>query len=171
MMKTNASLLCLVLTLSLMPGLGGCETRNEPVATQPPPLSNGERSALLRQTDRSCENADLADMAVCDFHFLPDRDILSSTGTARLNRLAWLVDRYGGGIVLDFAEPKSALAKARMKTVEQYLLALGLAKDKIKLTMDLPKSQGMQAAEAMKIYDDTRYQSEKKQGINLGGGK
>jgi hypothetical protein len=114
------------------------------------------RHPMERQADRMIHNAELADMVLADIHFLPHRETLNSTGTQRLNHLAWLVERYGGTIKLDLKEPKSELAKARTKTVEAYLKTWGLPADKIKVEIGLSENEGMDAKEGIDIHNSSR---------------
>ncbi len=176
--------LCILLSLTLMPGLGGCANNRcdaDEGATQPQPSSTqpakgqsaktceevkeeivttcDERHPVTRQMDRQVHNAELADMCLTDVHFLPNRAMLSSNGTQRLNHLAWLVERYGGSIKLDLEQPDCPVAKERVQTVVDYLRAWGLPDKQIHVCLGLPDSRGMQAKEAIVIHNDTRFKS------------
>ncbi len=183
-MKNILTPLAVLLIATLMPGLGGCEKRCKTDSKQPPaPCSTPPektvsrdnsaldqecptepvRSPYVRQYDRMTHNAELADMCVTDIHFIPNRPLLNSSGTQRLNHLAWMVDHYGGTIMFDTADPKSEVAQARIRTVVQYLKAWGLPNNKIVVCFGLPQSQGMTADEAVKIYQDTRFKPGQKE--------
>jgi hypothetical protein len=116
-----------------------------------------KRHARDRQFDQMIYNAELADMTLADVHFLPQRSALNSTGTQKLNHLAWLTDNYGGSIKLDLNDPKGELASARIKNVKAYLKCWGLAEDKIKVEIGLSDYEGLKATEAILIHNDTRY--------------
>jgi hypothetical protein len=182
-MKNMFTSLAFILTVTLMPGFGGCEKRCKPDDKQPPApcsqpvestvnrdqatpddyyASEEVRHPLTRQFDRMTHNAELADMSITDIHFIPNRPLLNSNGTQRLNHLAWMVDQYGGSIMVDLAEPKSEVAQARLQNVIQYLKEWGLPDNKIVVSFGLPKSEGMKAEEAMTIYKDTRYRPDDK---------
>ncbi len=179
-MKNLLTPIAVLLIATLMPGLGGCEKRCKTGQQPPAPSSQPAektvkaeknhnqntddyytledvRSPYARQLDRMSHNAELADMSLTDIHFMPNRPLLNYTGTQRLNHLAWMVDHYGGTIMLDLAEPKSEMAQARIQTVIGYLKEWGLPKDKIVICFGLPQSRGMDADEAIIIYKDTRY--------------
>jgi len=179
-MKSLVLGLSIAFMMTLMPGLGGCADRRQKVdeTTQPEPLSTQpaegtsdmteeeaapekERPALTRQADRMVHNAELADMCLADIHFLPNRAVLNSNGTQRLSHLAWLMDQYGGSIKLDLEEPDSPVARERIQTVQNYLRAWGLPESKIQVSLGLAESKGMEATEAIKIHNDTRYKNEK----------
>lgn len=139
-------------------GIVGCEKRSEPTPAQPvAEFADKQERPMTRQFDRSCQNADLANMAVSDMHFMPNRAVLNGAGTAKLNRLAWIVDHYGGAIMIDLAELDTPLTRARIDTVVAYLQNVGLARDKIQTMVGLPSTSGMAADEAVTVYDDTRY--------------
>jgi len=144
----------------------GCEKRDK--VGDPEPRTESQSGShpldrdhpMARQFDRIAESADLADMVICDIHFMPNRSMLNGSGTEKLHKLAWIVNHYGGTINIHLAEPKTKLAKARMTTVRAYLRELGLAENKIQLAFGLPPTKGMRAGEAMLIHVDTRYKPE-----------
>jgi len=178
-MKKTFTYLMIFVSWTLMPGLGGCadhrSASDEQPTTQPPPVSTqptcqtaepgadetveavSDRSERVRQMDRMTHNAELADMSLSDIHFMPNRSILNSNGTQRLTHLAWIVDHYGGTIMLDLEDSVGPMAKERMQTVVAYLKACGLVENKILVEFGLPQTKGMGAKEAVNIYNDTRY--------------
>lgn len=190
-MRTTLIGLTILFAWTLMPGLGGCADRRQPAAeeptAQPQPLStrpacapapacesanadvaimeiaDETRAPLTMQFDRQVHNRELADMSLTDLHFLPNRSMLNSNGTQRLNHLAWLVDHYGGSIKLDLEEPNGKLSQARRQTVCAYLKACGLPPSKTEVVFGLPDSKGMDAKEAIPIYNDSRYKSKQGQ--------
>jgi len=121
------------------------------------PVCGENRHSMTKPFERLVHNAELADMSLADVHFLPHRPGLNSTGTQRLNHLAWLVDQYGGAIKLDLEEPKGELTDGRVAMVKAYLECWGLPAEKIKVEVGLPDQEGMNAKEAITIYEDTRY--------------
>jgi hypothetical protein len=120
-------------------------------------VESEERSSMTRQFDRMAYNAELGDMSLSDIHFLPQRSALNSNGEYRLHHLAWFIDRYGGTISLNLKEPESSLAQARLEQVTECLKKQGLPSEKIHISFDLPQSIGLDAKEAVIIYNDTRY--------------
>ncbi|MFA5866280.1 MAG: hypothetical protein WC975_16535 [Phycisphaerae bacterium] len=169
------SLISIVVTL--MFGFAGCADKREQSdpspTTQPQCASAAEdaedevceenRPPLTKQFDRQVHNAELADMSVSDIHFLPNRSMLNTNGTQRLSHIAWLVKNYGGTIMLDLEEPASSLGKARKETVIKYLCKCGLKKGEIQVREGLPQNKGMDAKEAINVYNDTRYKPKEQQ--------
>ncbi len=163
MKRYTKSLTIVLFSMSLMPGFWGCAQNKANIEPQPQPnLSEDCRHPAEKQADVMVLNAELSDMTLSDVHFLPNRAILNSTGTQRLNHLAWIVEKYGGKIFLDVKKPKSKLTRQRIRTVKLYLTKWGLPRNKIRIAVGLPQTEGMRADEAIKIYDDTRYKSESK---------
>ncbi len=156
----------ILLSMSLMPGFWGCTQDRKSIDEQQPQPNFSDvyeqdcRHPAEKQADLMALNTEIEDMRICDVHFLPNRAILNSNGTRRLYHLAWIVERYGGKIYLDVENPKSRLTKQRMRVVRSYLKELGVPNSKIQLAVGLPKAKGMEANEAIEIYDDTRFKPE-----------
>jgi len=161
MKRYTKSIMTVLFSMSLMPGLWGCAQDKANINPQPQPnFSEDCRHPAEKQADIMILNAELSDMTLSDVHFLPNRAILNSNGTRRLNHLAWIVEKYGGKILLDAEQPKGKLTRERIKTIKLYLKKWGLSNNKIKVAVNLPQNKGMRADEAIKIYDDTRFKPE-----------
>jgi len=154
----TANALLVGLTLTLMPGLGGCPEaqKTSSLTLQPQPITDVHHP-MSRQFARQTDNAALHNMSISAIHFMPHRAHLNSLGCQRLNRLAWIVQNYGGQIILDLEQPDTALAQEREKVVRDYLLAWGLSAEQIDLVAGTPAGKGLHAQEAIQIHKDTRY--------------
>jgi len=148
--------------------LVGCEKKSpdpqekdDKAAAQLSPIDRDH--PMTRQFDRQTENAALTDMSLAEIHFVPPRAMLNGTGTARLYRLAWLVQQYGGHIFVDLQDTQSELSQQRMQVVTEYLVATGLPKESIHLEFGIPESTGMLASEATTAYKDSRIKPGKNQ--------
>lgn len=150
--------------------LTGCEKKS-PDTEKPEKAVKGDAQLspidrdhpMARQLDRQSENATLTDMSVAEIHFVPHRAILNGNGTARLYRLAWLVQKYGGTIYVDLGDTQSELSQDRMRIVSDYLVAAGLPKENIHLVFGIPESTGMLASEAITVHNDSRIKPMKDQ--------
>src|SRR3972149_2058780 len=71
------------------------------------------------------DNAMLHDMSVADIHFVPHTAELSGTGAARLNRMATLLDTYGGTVRYETFSTDEAIVKHRLEHVHEYLAPTG----------------------------------------------
>lgn len=159
MRQTNA-IFAVIVVFTLMLGTGGCEKRKDRAKAQPLPHPIDKEHPLTRQFDRCAQNAQISDMAISDVHFMPNRSRLNGTGTVKLNRLAWIVDQYGGTIRIDLEQVDAPLSRERVATVTAYLLAWGVPEGQIKVVIGLPPTKGMAADEAILIYEETRFKPE-----------
>jgi hypothetical protein len=137
-----------VFVLSL--GLLGC---NEPNArlNAPPhgePYTTAESQGTLVYMN---DNALLANMTMCDMHFMPHRGLLNENGLVRLSRLGQLIQQYGGTIRLNTDETDESLISKRTDTIMQFLREAGLNPTSETLTRDLSGGRGMPATEAVLI--------------------
>ena len=97
------------------------------------------------------DNAILHDMSLVDFHFIPHGIELSGTGVARLERMAWLLDAYGGTIRYETIETDEALIRDRLANVTEYLTLLECDMDKVSMEVCMSGGRGMPADEAIEI--------------------
>ena len=75
------------------------------------------RSAPRPHLSYMVDNAMLHDMSLADIHFVPYTAELSGTGIARLDRMAVLLDTYGGVIRYDTVLTDEALILKRLTHV------------------------------------------------------
>lgn len=97
------------------------------------------------------DNALLADMTVSDMHFLPHRAQLSDLGMERLNRLASLIEAYGGTIRFNSDLEDRALIDQRLTTVCEYLAEAGMDTTSEIVKEDMPGGRGMDAGQVILI--------------------
>lgn len=97
------------------------------------------------------DNALLADMCVCDMHFLPHRATLSRLGIDRVTRLAAMIQAYGGQIRFSTDESDEALNTERAKAIVEFLNEAGLTHADTLVVRDMPGGAGMRATEATAI--------------------
>ncbi len=116
------------------------------------------------------DNALLADMTVCDYHFIPHRALLSTTGLERVRRLALLMQAYGGEIRFNSDLTDEALLTARVQTVRDLLAAQGVDTTREVIRRDLPGGEGMNADEAILIKKQEGTYSAKSGSSNSGSG-
>jgi hypothetical protein len=116
----------------------------------------------LEQIDRSmkeprehltnmADNAMLHDMSVADIHFVPHSAELSGTGAARLNRMATLLDAYGGTVRYETFITDEALVKQRLDNVREYLALTGCEMDRVSIKTMMSGGRGMMATKAIKV--------------------
>ncbi len=117
------------------------------------------------------DNALLADMTVCDYHFIPHRALLNTTGQERVHRLAMLMQAYGGEIRFNSDLTDETLLTARIKTVRELLAEQGVDTTREVIHRDLPGGEGMNADEAILIKkQEGTYNPKKASNSGTGGG-
>lgn len=110
------------------------------------------------------DNALLHDMSLADIHFVPHTTELSGTGAARLDRMALLLDTYGGTVhyetlMLDNEE----LVNARIEHAREYLSLVGCDMSKVNIKFGLAQGRGQRASLAL----ETRAEAEAAEATTL----
>jgi len=124
------------------------------------PLTENEKT--LRKLDASgkapqehwndmADNAMLHDMTVADFHFVPHSGEISGTGAARLDRMATLLDAYGGTVRYETFEPDEALVKKRLEHVKEYLTTTGCDMKRVDIKAMISGGRGINANKAIMV--------------------
>ena len=113
----------------------------------------------------------LADMTICDMHFLPHRAMLNDLGEQRLSRLASLMEAYGGTINLSTDVASEDLIAERMDTIIDFLAQAGIDTYQEVVVCDLPGDEGMETRQALVIYqNEGMYRPDKKRNSSSGAG-
>ena len=97
------------------------------------------------------DNAMLHDMSVADIHFVPHSAELSGTGAARLNRMATLLDAYGGTVRYETFITDEKLVKQRLDNVQEYLALTGCDMGRVSVKAMISGGRGMTASKAIKV--------------------
>ncbi len=99
------------------------------------------------------DNAILHDMSLADFHFVPHSTELSGSGVARLDRMALMLDTYGGVVRYEASTTDEKLIKERLDHVKEYLTLVGCSMEKVALTTQLSGGRGMSVATSIEAED------------------
>ena len=135
-------------TLSLL--AAGCNAPGERLNA--PPHGQPYQTTDLQGTfTYMADNALLADMSVCDMHFLPHRAILNDLGVQRLSRLASLMEAYGGTIRFNTELTDEKLIARRADEIVGFLAQAGIDTTRDVVERDMPGGDGMPATEAILI--------------------
>lgn len=103
--------------------------------------------------DDMVDNAILHDMSLADFHFVPHSSEISGTGADRLNRMAHLLNTYGGTVHYETSLTDTTLVNQRLDHVKEYLTVAGCDMDRVQVKTGLSGGRGMPARDAMKINE------------------
>ena len=142
--------LCATICAALL--AAGCSTSSPRLNAPPHGVAESVhdmRGTFVYMTD----NALLADMSVSDMHFLPHRAMLTTLGAQRLNRLAQLINAYGGAIRFNSNLNDGALIDKRLKTTVDYLSELGMDTSTEIVSRGMRGGRGMDAAEVILIKE------------------
>jgi len=150
----------------------GCKNGELQTSTQIQ-LDQMERARQQPQTHlcNMVDNAILQDMSLADFHFVGHSNELSGTGVARLDRMAPLLDTYGGAVRYDTSITDTELVQTRLNHVREYLALTGCNMNRVEIKTMLPGGTGMTATRA--IEKEQRMHDKKNQpamGMSDGAG-
>jgi len=119
-----------------------------------PPQGDAEhRSELQPFFTCQVDNAMMADMTISDIHFVPHTAELNSLGTARLTRMAKVIDAYGGTVRYATREPSEDLVNQRLAHVREYLTTSGVDAGRVDARVAQAGSNFTGAAEAIEATD------------------
>ena len=99
------------------------------------------------------DNAILQDMSVSDIHFVPHTSEISGTGATRLDRMARLLDTYGGTVRYETYLTDEQMIQKRLEHVGEYLALAGCNMSRVELNAMQSGGRGMPAIEAIKAYE------------------
>lgn len=139
----------------------GCNQPHERLNS--PPHGRAEKSVDMQGTFVYMnDNALLANMTVCDMHFMPHRAKLNGQGVERLSRLASLLEAYGGTIRFDTRCEDESLNKQRLEVIHDFLAETGIDTTSEVVRADVAGGEGMEATEAIMIrVKEGMYQDKK----------
>ena len=95
------------------------------------------------------DNAMLYDMSLADFHFVPHTREVSGTGIARLDRMAVMLDTYGGTVRYETFATDEAFVQERLDHVREYLVTTGCDMSRVEIKTMLSGGRGMSAVKAL----------------------
>lgn len=149
-------------------GLIGC---NEPgKRLNAPPHGRSQETTDMQGTfTYMSDNAALTMMTVNDTHFVPGRGMLNSQGEQRLDRLASLIDAYGGQVRFNTDGTDGTLNGQRMASIREYLIDCGLNPRGDLVVMGIPGGEGSLAEEAILIRQHEGMYQPQRGGSGPGG--
>lgn len=95
------------------------------------------------------DNSILHDMSLSDIHFVAHSVELSGTGVARLDRMALLLNTYGGIVRFETMETDQEMIKARLAHIEEYLTVVGCEMENVEVKMMISGGRGMSASQVL----------------------
>ncbi len=95
------------------------------------------------------DNALLHDMSIAEIHFVPHTRELSGTGIARLDRMAVMLDTYGGTVRYETDVTDEEFVQKRLDHVHEYLATTGCDMSRIDVKAMMSGGRGMSAVKAL----------------------
>ncbi|MCH9033881.1 MAG: hypothetical protein IID42_05185 [Planctomycetes bacterium] len=141
-----------VLLMSSLAMLTSCNrdiTATQIQHTKMDKMMAGSRAHLTYMAD----NAMLHDMSLADLHFVPHTRELSGTGIARLDRMAVMLDTYGGTVRYETYATNEAFIQERLDHVREYLATTGCDMSRVEIKTMLSGGRGMSAVKALGTED------------------
>ncbi len=134
--------LLLVATTS---ALTGCESSSKRQHAR----MDVSKASAGQHFDQMVTNAALHDRSVADLHFISHSSELSGTGELRLNRLAAILNTYGGTLRYETVMADAAMIEKRVANVREYLSLVGCNMAAVDIAVMRSGGHGMSATEAM----------------------
>ena len=146
----------LIVVASLALVNAGCNTcdRCKPIKTSTDlqmELINQSREEPREHFTYMADNAMLHDMSVADIHFVPHTAELSGTGAARLDRMASLLDTYGGTVRYETFGTDEEMVKRRLEHVREYLALTGCDMGRVQIKAMISGGGGLAATKAIQV--------------------
>ncbi|MHC4442821.1 MAG: hypothetical protein ACYTF1_04265 [Planctomycetota bacterium] len=142
----------------------GCSERRSGRLNAPPQGISSEPNDLQDDYISMHDNALLADMSMSSVHFVPHSAELSGLGARRLKRYVTILKIYGGTLNYCDTEYDRLLTDARLESIDNYLLASGLAEDQYEVKLGIAGGTGLRASEAMAIRAGSTISAEEGEG-------
>ena len=108
------------------------------------------------------DNAILQDMSLADIHFVAHTSEISGTGAARLDRMAALLETYGGKVHYETYEDDAALVQQRLAHVTEYISLTGCNMSRVQVEATMSDGRTFPATEAIAIADKGTSKSQEK---------
>jgi len=133
-------------------GCDSCQRCRDPLTAtdiQHEKMDHSRGKARNQPFNDMVDNAILSDMTVADFHFVAHTAEISGTGAARLNRMAPLLDTYGGTVRYETYMTDDKLVKQRLEHVREYLATTGCEMGRVEIKAMISGGHGMAADRAI----------------------
>lgn len=98
------------------------------------------------------DNAILSDMSLADIHFVAHTGELSGVGATRLERMAKLLNTYGGKIRYETTLSDEAMLAERMAHVREFLALSGCELEQVEIVVMAPGGRRMSGQEGVAKY-------------------
>lgn len=148
MLKRNLSLILLLMVVMV----AGCNaSRLKSTHDRQMEAMDRTLNAPKMYVTNMIDNAILHDMSLSDIHFVAHSVEISGTGVARLDRMALLLNTYGGIVRYETMETDQEMIKARLAHIEEYLTVVGCEMENVEIKLKMNGGRGMAAKQALAL--------------------
>lgn len=120
-------------------------------------IANRKMNEMKRNANQHlrdmADSAMLHDMAIVDEHFVPHTTELNGTGAARLERMAILLNTYGGTVRYDSRSVASEMVGDRIAHIREYLEVSGCDMSRVKVETMMSGGYGERAVKSIAVDD------------------
>lgn len=106
------------------------------------------------------DNAILKDMSVADVHFVAHTSELNGIGAARLERMATLLNTYGGTVRYETTLDDESLISERLSHIREFLDVVGCDLERVQFALMPPGGRGLPGREAVAKYQRSESSSD-----------
>lgn len=133
--------------------VAGCEKKAQTSTQVAHQRMDEAKAAGFPALTDMADNAVLHEMAVSDVHFVPHTAELNGTGAARLERMAAMLQAYGGTVRYTTYTPDDKLVAQRIDHVREYLAVAGCPMDRVEVKPMISGGRTMPAEDAIKVMN------------------
>ncbi len=98
------------------------------------------------------DNALMHDMSLVEMHFIPHSSEISGVGAARLERMARILNTYGGTVRYAGEEPDPKRVEQRLDHIREYLALSGCNMERVTIEEMISGGGPAPAEEAVQVY-------------------
>lgn len=115
----------------------------------PPQGDTPHRSELQPFFTYMTDNAAISDLSITDIHFVAHTTELNSLGTARLSRIAKLIEPYGGTVRYATRSTEEETVAERIEHVQDFLKTTGIDMSRVEVAVALAGADQTLAVDAI----------------------
>lgn len=156
----------IVVVSAVMGGCGRTEEANYGGFKQGRSLHN---STVREAFDYMADNSMWSNMAISDVHFVAHTAELSGAGAGRLDRMAYMLNAYGGTLRYETYATDEHLVLTRLKHVREYLALAGCDTRRVRVESTVSGGALTPASDAIRIYQEGTVQDESSGGESASG--
>lgn len=134
--------------------LTGCNSNEQSRYGGPTQRKNLDESEVRNAFTYMVDNAMWSNMALSDVHFMPHTAELNGAGEVRLDRMAFMLNLYGGTLRYETQTTDEELVDLRMKHAHEYLVLVGCDARRVRIEAAISGGALSPAGDAIRIWTE-----------------